>query len=103
MSKALLEALMKIFAIVVNVDTVNNAERDKLRAALANILNEKLVDYYMEFFESEVEKLSQLNDLHEKEQIIELCHSLNKELTRHQKIAMLLQLTSIMIADGEIS
>ena len=103
MSKALLEALMKIFAIVMNVDEVNNAERDKLRAALGNILNEKLVQYYMEFFESEVEKISQQNDFDEKEQIIKLCDSLNKELTRHQKIAMLLQLTSIMIADGEIS
>jgi ABC-type multidrug transport system ATPase subunit/tellurite resistance protein len=103
MSKALLEALMKIFAIVVNVDKVTEEERRKLQDALGNILNEKLVQYYMDFFDTEIARISQLKDWDQKQHIVELCGSLNTELTRHQKIAILLQLTAIMIADGEIS
>ena len=103
MSKELLEALLKIFAIVVNVDMVTESERNKLQNVLRNILNEKLVIYYMELFEAEVEKLNQEKNFDQEKLIIELCSSLNKELTRQQKIAILVQLTAIMIADGEIS
>ena len=103
MSQALLEALLKIFAIVVNVDGVTEAELSKLRDALHNILNEKLVKQYMQFFDEEVAHLSSSEQGNEEQLIKDLCSTLNNELTRHQKISILIQLSAVTLADGEIS
>ena len=58
MSKTLLEALIKLFAIVIKEDNVTKDERNKVRDVLKNQLNEDLVQSYMVFFDEEVEKLS---------------------------------------------
>ena len=104
MSKALIEALIKLFAIVAKVDGITDDERDKARLILRNQLNEDLADEYMQLFDKEVDEL--LNDERHRtdaEIIEEVCTELNKELTRHQKIAVLVQLTAIMLADGIIA
>ena len=104
MSKALLEALIKLMAILANADTVNNDEREKIKLVLSNLLNDDLVRESMRLFDEEVENL--ISNAHNKtneELITELCRSLNKELANHQKVAALLQLTGITMADGIIS
>lgn len=105
MSKALLEALIKLIAILANTDdTITNDERDKIKLVLSNLLNDDLVRESMKLFDEEVDKLaSDSRDKTDEELINELCTSLNKELASHQKIAALLQLTSITLADGIIS
>ena len=99
MSKALLKALLKIFALIIKVDEVTEEERQRLEEALGNQLNQKLVQFYMDFFDKEVEKLNLIETGNEEAMIIELCTSLNLELTRHQKIAILIQLVSVNIAE----
>jgi ABC-type multidrug transport system ATPase subunit/uncharacterized tellurite resistance protein B-like protein len=104
MSKALLEALIKLMAILANVDNVNNDEREKIKLVLSNLLNYELLRESMQLFDEEVDKLiSESRDKTDKELITELCTSLNKELANHQKIAALIQLTAITLADGIIS
>lgn len=104
MSKALLDALIKLIAILANVDAVNNDEKEKIKLVLSNLLNEELVKTSMQMFDEEVEKLiSEARNSTDEELLFELCTTLNKELTSHQKVAALLQLTAITLADGIIS
>ena len=104
MSKALIEALIKLFAIVAKEDGITEDEREKVRLVLRNLLNDDLVLEYMEMFDEEsAELLREDRDITDEEHIATLCGGLNKELTRHQKIAALVQLTAVMLADGIIA
>lgn len=103
MSKTLLEALIKLFAIVIKEDNVTKDERNKVRDVLKNQLNEDLVQSYMVFFDEEVEKLSNSPRVKEEMLIDSLCESINQELTKHQMYAILLQLNAVTLADGTIS
>ena len=104
MSKALLEALIKLLAILAKEDDVTREERDKVRLVLRNRLNDEQVEKYMQLFDEEVEHLLNATDRTSDEDLItSLSSSLNKELTRHQKIAVLIQLSAITMADGIIT
>ncbi|RLD24766.1 MAG: ABC transporter ATP-binding protein [Bacteroidetes bacterium] len=104
MSKALIEALIKLFAIIAKEDDITVDERDKVKLILRNVLNDDLVEEYMHMFDEVADNLmSESRDETDEELIASLSKSLNTELTRHQKIAALVQLTAIMMADGIIS
>jgi len=102
-SKTLLEALLKLFAIIVKEDNVTHAEREKIRDVLKNQLNEDFVIKYMDFFDREVEKLDKSTLLKEENLIDKLCNSINLELIKHQKYYILLQMNAVTLADGSIS
>lgn len=103
MSKTLVEVLLQLFAIIVKENNVTNAERNKIVEILKNQLNEELVQKYILFFDEEVEKLTKLASINEEELIDNLCKSVNTELTKHQMYAVLIQMNSATIADGEIT
>ena len=103
MSKTLLEALIKLFAIVIKEDDVTKDERNKVQDVLKNQLNEDLVQSYMVFFDKEVEKLDKSPKVDDEVLIDNLCKSINQELTKHQMYAILLQLNAVTYADGTIS
>ena len=104
MSKALLEAIIKLMAIIAKADDVTIEERDKVKLILRNMLNDDLVKEYMIMFDFEVEKLTNNTQTQtDEELLIALVNSLNTELTRHQKVAALVQLSAITMADGYIS
>lgn len=103
MSKTLLEALIKLFAIVIKEDNVTKDERNKVRDVLKNQLNEDLVQSYMVFFDEEVERLGKSPKVKEEMLIDSLCESINQELTKHQMYAILLQLNAVTLADGTIT
>ena len=103
MSKALLEVLLKLFAIIVKEDKVTSDERDKIKEVLKNQLNEDLVHKYITFFDEEVKKLDKLSSINEEELIDNLCQSVSAELTKHQMYAILLQMNAASMADGAIT
>ncbi len=104
MSKALLEAIIKLMAIIAKADDVTVEERDKVKLILRNLLNDDLVKEYMIMFDDEVEKLmSNAQGQSDEELLVALVNSLNTELTRYQKVAALVQLSAITMADGYIS
>ncbi len=104
MSKALLEALIRLLAILAKEDGVTKEEREKVRLVLKNRLNDEQVKEYMQLFDKEVAHLLNATDRTSDEDLItSLSQSLNQELTRHQKIAALIQLSAITMADGVIT
>lgn len=103
MSKKLVEALLKLFAIIVREDNVTRDERDKIREVLKNQLNEDLVQKYITFFDNEVKKLNSLPSIDEEKLIDEVCQSVSEELTKHQMYAILLQMNAATMADGTIT
>ncbi|MCF6359967.1 MAG: ATP-binding cassette domain-containing protein [Cyclobacteriaceae bacterium] len=103
MSKTLLEVLLKLFAIIIKEGQVTNAEREKIKEILKNQLNKELVQQYIKFFDDEVKKLNKLTSVNEEQLIDNLCRSVANELTKHQMYAILLQMTSATLADGNIS
>ena len=50
MSKALIEAIIKLFAILAKEDDVTQDEVDKVKLVLRNILNDEQVEEYMIMF-----------------------------------------------------
>src|SRR5688572_23568623 len=101
MSELLLKAILKLFAVVAKEDNVTHQERDQIRVFLEEHLSIANVDLYLRFFD-EYEKTitGRHGDLTE---IQAICQEINPELTQKQKIVIVLELVTIIQADGSIS
>ncbi|HEY9487441.1 MAG TPA: ATP-binding cassette domain-containing protein [Chryseosolibacter sp.] len=101
MSEALLRAILRLFAVVAKEGDVTRQERDQIRVFLHEHLSHSSVESYLNFFD-EITKnpLSSAGDV---EKIEKLCQEINPELTQKQKIIIILELVSIIHADGFIS
>ncbi len=105
MSEPLLKAILRLFAVVANEDDVTRQERDHIRVFLAEHLSQSAVEPYLNFFDEYSKRLSgasadQPSDQHD---IQELCVKINGELTQKQKVVIVLEIISIIQADGDIS
>jgi ABC-type multidrug transport system ATPase subunit/uncharacterized tellurite resistance protein B-like protein len=101
MSEPLLKAILKLFAVVVKEDDVTRQERDHIRLFLEEHLSRAAVENYLTFFDEYVATLDrEPADLAAIEQ---LCQQINPELTQKQKIVIVLELVTIIQADGAIS
>jgi len=105
MSEALLQAIIKLFAIVAKEDEVTADERTQIQEFLNEHLNEKAVPSYIKEFDDYCTSLPTGAGHHEQElaNINDLCAKVNQELTQQQKIVIILELIRIILADGEIS
>ena len=104
MSEALLKAIIKLFAIVAKEDEVTQTERDQIEAFLNDNLNKKAVEGYLKQFDEYSDSIIINKDLEqEQKNIKDLCTQINLELSQKQKIVIILELMSIILADGEIS
>lgn len=101
MSEPLLRAILRLFAIVAKEGDVTRQERDQIRAFLQEHLSHSKVEGYLNFFD-EITKSPQTS-VSDAEKIRLLCQEINPELTQKQKIIILLDLVSIIQADGHIS
>ena len=104
MSEPLLKAIIQLFAIVAKEDTVTEQERTQIQAFLNDHLNKNSVARYLQEFDEYCASIIALKDL-EKERlhITDICNKINQELTQKQKIVIILELVSIILADGHIS
>ncbi|MEM9858977.1 MAG: ATP-binding cassette domain-containing protein [Bacteroidota bacterium] len=104
MSEPLLKAIIQLFAIVAKEDTVTEQERTQIQAFLNDHLNKNSVARYLQEFDEYCASIIALKDL-EKERlhITDICNKINQELTQKQKIVIILELISIILADGHIS
>lgn len=101
MSEPLLRAILRLFAVVAKEGDVTRQERDQIRIFLEEHLSHSSVDFYLDFFDEYSKNLSgSLGDI---EKITHLCQEINPELTQKQKIVIILELASIIQADGDIS
>jgi ABC-type multidrug transport system ATPase subunit len=121
MSEAILKAMMQLFALIVDVDEiqeVSEKERDIIRAFLSRQLNSELTEKYMSIFENYL--LHYHHDAIDKEslkkrkrtsltavRILSICEQINEELEQQQKIYVIIQLVEyiaygIVIQDTEL-
>jgi ABC-type multidrug transport system ATPase subunit/uncharacterized tellurite resistance protein B-like protein len=100
MSELLLKAILKLFAVVAKEDDVSRQERDQIKIFLEEHLSLGSVDSYLRFFDEYAATLIHTGDL---TVINQLCAEINPELTQKQKIVIILELVTIIQADGRIS
>ena len=100
MSELLLKAILKLFAVVAKEDDVSRQERDQIKIFLEEHLSLGSVDSYLRFFDEYAATLTHTGDL---SVINQICTEINPELTQKQKIVIILELVTIIQADGRIS
>ncbi len=105
MSEPLLNAIIKLFAIVAKEDEVTEDERDEIKLFLDDNVSTEAKEKYLKDFDSYCEKILSQQDSNEEEyrNIDELCTEINAELTQKQKMVIIIQLIGIILADGKIS
>jgi ABC-type multidrug transport system ATPase subunit/uncharacterized tellurite resistance protein B-like protein len=101
MSEPLLKAILRLFAVVAKEGDVTRQERDQIRVFLQEHLSHASVEPFLKFFDG-ITKNPQAT-AGDVGKIKQLCHEINPELTQKQKLIIILELVSIIQADGHIS
>lgn len=98
MSESILKALMRLFAIVANVNTEEeeNSSRNIVEAYLKQMLNEELLKEYLSLFDEFVKihhrKKGKKRISSNSVKVLAICEQINEELRQEQKMLVLLQL-----------
>jgi ABC-type multidrug transport system ATPase subunit/uncharacterized tellurite resistance protein B-like protein len=100
MSEALLKAILRLFAAVAKEGEVTLQEREQIRVFLDEHLSQSAVEIYLKYFDDYTSLADRTKDI---SVIQQLCEEINPELTLKQKIVIVLELISIVQADGNIS
>ncbi len=99
MSEPVLKAILRLFAIVAKEDQVTVQERDFVLAFLNDHLGRKAVMENIAFFDEFAQNLPEDAE----KNIQQLCHEINQDVTSRQKAIIILELMSVVLADGVIS
>src|SRR5436190_4246886 len=105
MSESLLKAILRLFAEVAHEDKVTQHERDQIKSFLKDHLSAAAVEPYLQTFDQLIHDVaprstSSTDDI---DRIRQLCKELTGNLTQKQKVVIILELISIVQADGSIS
>jgi len=104
MSEPVLKAIIRLFAFVAKEDNVTTQERDHIHAFLADHLSQSSMERHLGLFDEYAQEVSdKLSAAKENETIAQICKAINQEVTQRQKMVVLLELMSIVLADGTIS
>src|SRR5262245_2092731 len=99
MSEPVLKAILRLFAIVAKEGDVTREERDHILAFLHDHLGRKSVMEHMAYFDAYSNDLGDEPAKH----VETLCQEINLEVTQKQKAVILLELMSVVLADGVIT
>ena len=116
MSEAILKAMMQLFALIVDIDEIqeiSEKERSIIRAFLSRQLNSELTEKYMAIFENYLQHYH--HDAIDKKslkrkkrtsltavRILSICEQINEELEQRQKIYVIIQLVEYIAYGIEI-
>ncbi len=104
MSEPVLKAIIRLFAFVAKEDSVTTQERDHIQAFLEDHLSRPSMEKHIRLFDEYAREISdKLSEEKENETIAQICSAINLEVTQKQKMVVLLELMSIVMADGSIS
>ena len=104
MSEPVLKAIIRLFAFVAKEDNVTAQERDHIHAFLEDHLSQSSMERHLVLFDEYAQEVSdKLTAAKENETIAQICKAINQEVTQRQKMVVLLELMSIVLADGTIS
>lgn len=104
MSEQILKALMRLFAIIaqVNSDGMNEESRSWVYSYLQKILNDEALKHYYQLFEhflkihqkdvdsNNEERIKQISS--DSVKVLSICHQINEELQQKQKLLVFIQL-----------
>jgi ABC transport system ATP-binding/permease protein len=116
MSEAILKAMMQLFALIVDIDEIqeiSEKEREIIRAFLSRQLNSELTEKYMAIFENYLhhyhhDSIDKLSVKRKKRtsltavRILSICEQINEELEQRQKIYVIIQLVEYIAYGIEI-
>ena len=104
MSEPVLKAIIKLFALVAKEDTVTKQEREFIEVFLSDHLNQKSVKSHLQLFDEYARESSDKFGVGiDQESITKLCQSINREVDYKQKSVIMLELMSLILADGDIT
>lgn len=104
MSEPVLKAIIRLFAMVAKEDQVTSQERDYIQSFLSDHLNTQAVEEKIGFFDQCTAQIAGgMDPEKEAETISAICASINTEVAQKQKVVVMVELMSIILADGTIS
>ena len=105
MSEKLLKVILQLLAIVAKEDTVTNDELNYIREFLKEHVNHTAAEAYLTFFIEQAEALSSQTAVAQDEHdlIVALTQKVNQELTKQQKLVVMIDLMELIVSDGKIS
>lgn len=103
MSEKILNAILRIFAVVARQDEVTHQEREQINEFLEEHLNEKSIPEFAGRFNHYVEETKHESFEADVANLRQICNDLNNEITRKQKIVIILELIRIVFADAQMT
>jgi len=105
MSESLLRAILRLFAVVAHEDEVSRPEREQIKSFLEDHMSGAAVEAYLRIFDEICASLPPRPKLWEEEveRLKQLCQEVSPNLTQKQKAVILVELVTIIQADGRIS
>ncbi len=111
MSEKILQALMRLFAIIGKADENSGNARSVVESYLKQLLNKELVVEYLRIYDEYLKALDDGGEGEKKRRrlavssvkVIVICDQINEELTQKQKFIVLLNLIEFVSSNGIIS
>ncbi|MCK6617450.1 MAG: ATP-binding cassette domain-containing protein [Cyclobacteriaceae bacterium] len=103
MSEVVLNAILKLFAVVARQDEVTRQEREQIQAFLAEHVSLTKLEHYLNRFDEYSREVSLQDHQKDIQTIQKICSDLNLEITQKQKVIITLELIRIVLADEMIT
>ena len=103
MKEKFIKAILRLLAIVAKEEDITEREREVVRHFLQQNMRQSDVPPYIEFFDAVSKRIQDYTKEQDYVAITQTCQHLNKELTKTQKILVLLNFIELIIADGIIT
>ena len=104
MSEPVLKAILRLFALVAKEDQITDTEIKRVEEFLSENLNDKAVKQHLQLFDNYAALINHQGDFNQEREFIEqVCEDINRETEQRQKAVILIELMSIIMADGSIS
>lgn len=103
MSEVVLDAVLRLFAIVARQDEVNRQEQLQIQQFLADHINQARIEPYLRRFEQYAGEKRLTDWTGDIEAIHRVCNSLTAEITQRQKLIIIVELVRIVLADASIT
>jgi len=104
MSEPVLNAIMRLFALVAKEDLITKQEREHVQVFLSDHLSKTAMESQLRLFdEFAMEASVKMGEEKEINLIAKICSSINQEMAQKQKIVILIELMSVILADGTIT
>jgi ABC-type multidrug transport system ATPase subunit/uncharacterized tellurite resistance protein B-like protein len=103
MSEPILDAIIRLFAIVTKEDLVTAKERAHIEAFLNDHVGQRSVGPHLQQFDDYCKEIANHTTEQEGEDIQFICRSINLEVAQRQRAVIMVELMSIIMADGAIT